>query len=159
MGLYRDYDSNISSDYPLADFRPVSNPPPPPPPPNSITKRASLILGKDSDHHLLNDGISTQLILGTSRNYDCRAVNLRKRQDHPSDWKYKDRFAQTFAMALIGCDESRGLPGFRVATVAQASSLVETPTIKQRHDRELLEFINRYEEVLKLYEKLHNTKE
>ncbi|GAA6002932.1 hypothetical protein JCM5350_003158, partial [Sporobolomyces pararoseus] len=23
MGLYRDYDSNISSDYPLADFRPV----------------------------------------------------------------------------------------------------------------------------------------
>lgn len=117
-----------------------------------------MILGKDSDHLVLNDHQSARFIVGIARNYACRATDLRRRKDHPSDWKFRDRFAQTLAAALIGCDESSGLPGFSVPGVARANRDVKKPSRRLLLERQIFEFTQEYDQLIQLYESIHGTK-
>ncbi|GAA5899675.1 uncharacterized protein JCM6883_005949 [Sporobolomyces salmoneus] len=147
-GTYRDHDMNPDSHFPVDHFRLALEPPPP-----SATwtiHDLSIIVGNDSDHCLLNDHHTARFVVGFAHSYDCRATDLLKRFKHPSDWKFKNRYAQTLAGALLGCDESPGVPGYTIPGVARATRPLEPnkkPSIRLQNERRILAFVNEYDEL------------
>lgn len=87
--------------------------------------------------------MSAKFILGlSSARYPSRATNLTKRFLHPSDWDFINRFASTLAMGFAGCDDTRGLPGHTLPSIARAGRFIRNPTKLDEANREILEFVN-----------------
>lgn len=132
------YHSGPTNDFPLHHFRFARGTEP-----SHIFERDSIIVGNDSDHSSLNDDMSAKFILGlSSARYPSRATNLTKRFLHPSDWDFINRFASTLAMGFAGCDDTRGLPGHTLPSIARAGRFIRNPTKLDEANREILEFVN-----------------
>lgn len=132
------YHSGPTLDFPLDYFRHRQSSPP-----SRIIDRDSFIVGNDSDHSVLNDHDSALFVIGLSASqHPSRATNLVKRFYHPSDWGFPNRFASTFAMGFSGCDDTRGLSGHTLPSIARAGRPIQNPTKLDRINSVILNVVN-----------------